>query len=48
MLFRSKDLDRKKICAGPDSDPCVIKNWLGSGDKIGHLHLSNENGEDYL
>jgi len=43
-----KDLGRKKICAGPDSAPCVIKNWLGGGDKIGRVHLSNENGEDDL
>ncbi|KIX03717.1 uncharacterized protein Z518_07270 [Rhinocladiella mackenziei CBS 650.93] len=43
-----KDLDRKKICAGPEESPCVIKNWLSSGDKIGRLHLTNENGEDDL
>jgi hypothetical protein len=43
-----KNLARKKICQGPESAPCVIKNWLGSGDKIGHLHLTNENGEDDL
>ncbi|MCJ1389809.1 Vacuolar protein sorting-associated protein 62 [Xylographa bjoerkii] len=25
---RFKNLGRKKICQGRDSDPCVIKNWL--------------------
>lgn len=34
---RFKHLGRKKICQGPDSSPCVIKNWLGSGDKIGRI-----------
>lgn len=43
-----KNLARKKVCEGEESAPCVIKHWLGSGDKIGHLHLSNENGEDDL
>ncbi|EXJ91304.1 hypothetical protein A1O1_04414 [Capronia coronata CBS 617.96] len=41
-----KNLGRKKICAGPESAPCVIKNWLSSGDKIGRLHLSNKIGEN--
>lgn len=41
-----KSLDRKKICAGPESAPCVIKNWLSGGGKVGHLQLPNENGED--
>lgn len=41
-----KNLGRKKVCQGPETSPCVIKNWLGGGDKIGHLQLtSNEDGE---
>lgn len=43
-----KELDRKKICPGPDSAPCVIKNWLSGSDKIGRVHVSNEEGEDVL
>ncbi|KAI1625240.1 hypothetical protein EDD37DRAFT_629152 [Exophiala viscosa] len=43
-----KNLARKKICQGPESAPCVIKNWLGLSDKIGHLHLANENEEEDL
>lgn len=43
-----KNLGRKTICPGPETAPCVVKNWLGGGDKIGHLHVSNENGEDDL
>lgn len=43
-----KNLERKKICPGPDSVPCVIKNWLSGSDKIGRVHLSNEDGEDLL
>ncbi len=41
-----KHLGRKKICQGPETAPCVIKNWLGSGDKIGRLNPGNKNGED--
>ncbi|OAL38545.1 hypothetical protein AYO20_02195 [Fonsecaea nubica] len=41
-----KHLGRKKICQGPESSPCVVKNWLGSGDKIGHLHLSDLEAEE--
>ena len=41
-----KDLARKKICPGGDSSPCVIKNWLAGSDKIGRLHLTNEDGEN--
>ncbi|KAJ9613921.1 Vacuolar protein sorting-associated protein 62 [Cladophialophora chaetospira] len=41
-----KHLGRKKICQGPDSSPCVIKNWLGSGDKIGRMpHTDPETGD---
>jgi hypothetical protein len=41
-----KRLGRKKICQGSDSSPCVIKNWLGSGDKIGLLpHTDPEDDE---
>ena len=31
---RFKDLDRKKVCGGRDSDPCVIKNWLEGMGRI--------------
>lgn len=41
-----KNLGRKKICPGPDSTPCVIKNWLSGSDKIGRIQLSNVDGED--
>lgn len=29
-----KDLGRSKICAGPDTAPCVIKNWLGGVNRV--------------
>jgi hypothetical protein len=41
-----KNLGRKKICQGPESSPCVIKNWLGSGDKIGLVPHGPEDDED--
>jgi hypothetical protein len=42
-----KHLGRKKICQGPDSSPCVIKNWLGSGDKIGTVpHAGDDDQGD--
>ena len=41
-----KNLGRKKICPGPDSTPCVIKNWLSGSDKIGRVQLSNVDGEE--
>lgn len=41
-----KHLGRKKICQGSDSSPCVIKNWLGSGDKIGRIPRSPEDDDD--
>ena len=31
---KSKHLDRSKICEGPTSNPCVIKNWIGGVDEI--------------
>ena len=33
-----KNLGRKKICQGLEGSPCVIKNWLGSGAKIGFTY----------
>ncbi len=41
-----KHLGRKKICQGPDSSPCVIKNWLGSGDKIGRVPHANPDDDE--
>ncbi|RMZ77186.1 hypothetical protein DV738_g4466, partial [Chaetothyriales sp. CBS 135597] len=29
-----KDLDRKKVCAGPEKAECVIKHWLGGTDNV--------------
>ncbi|KAK2740244.1 Vacuolar protein sorting-associated protein 62 [Onygenales sp. PD_40] len=26
---RFKNLGRKKVCQGPEANPCVIKNWIG-------------------
>lgn len=26
---RFKHLGRRKMCQGPDRDPCVIRNWIG-------------------
>jgi hypothetical protein len=40
-----KNLGRKKICQGPETAPCVIKNWLGSGDKMG-LRPTPDDGND--
>ena len=41
-----KNLGRKKICQGPESAPCVIKNWLGSGDKIGTVPHAGDDDQD--
>lgn len=37
-----KHLGRKKICQGPDSQPCVIKHWLGGEQKIGKMQQDGE------
>ncbi|KAL2422039.1 Vacuolar protein sorting-associated protein 62 [Exophiala dermatitidis] len=41
-----KNLGRRKICPGPETAPCVIKNWLLGDSKIERLHLPNGDGED--
>ena len=38
-----KNLNRKKICQGPDSAPCVIKHWLGGTN---NLKLATDLDED--
>ena len=41
-----KNLGRQKICQSPDSEPCVIKNWLGSGDKFARVpHAGDPDSE---
>ena len=39
---RFKNLGRKKICGGPDSAPCVIKNWLGGSSRLERYKNSGE------
>ncbi|KAJ4503651.1 Vacuolar protein sorting-associated protein 62 [Exophiala dermatitidis] len=41
-----KNLGRGKICSGPETAPCVIKNWLLGDSRIERLHLPNGDGED--
>jgi hypothetical protein len=42
-----KKLDRKKICQGPTSAPCVIKHWIGGTDNIRFsTHLDEDDKED--
>jgi hypothetical protein len=41
---RFKNLGRKKICGGPDSEPCVIKNWLG-GSRLARFKSPGEGDE---
>ncbi|GIJ98979.1 vacuolar protein sorting-associated protein 62 [Aspergillus viridinutans] len=36
---RFKHLDRRKVCQGPDEDPCVIRDWVG--EKMRPKRLSN-------
>jgi len=41
-----KNLARKKICGGPDSEPCVIKNWLSEDSmRLKRFHGPGEGDE---
>lgn len=42
---RFKNLSRKKICGSPDSDPCVIKNWLGGSNRLKRYKNPGEGDE---
>ncbi|KAK5079163.1 Vacuolar protein sorting-associated protein 62 [Lithohypha guttulata] len=42
-----KNLGRKKICGGPDRQPCIIKHWLGGESKIGRLQHKGEESDLY-
>ena len=42
---RFKNLGRKKICGGPDSEPCVIKNWLGGSARLKRYQSPGEGDE---
>lgn len=42
---RFKNLGRKKICGGPDSAPCIIKNWLGGTSELHRWHNTGEDAE---
>lgn len=42
-----KNLGRKKICGGPDRQPCIIKHWLGGESKIGRLQKQGEEADLY-
>lgn len=42
-----KNLGRKKICGGPDSQPCVIKHWLGDGLKAARLQPKGAEADLY-
>ena len=44
---RFKNLGRKKICGGPDRQPCVIKHWLGGDVKAGRLQHKGEEADLY-
>lgn len=40
-----KHLNRKKICQGPDSQPCIIKHWLGGEQRIGKIQQDGEEAD---
>lgn len=40
-----KNLGRKKICGGPESQPCVIKHWLGAGQGLKPARLQPKGQE---
>lgn len=42
-----KNLGRRKICGGPDSQPCIIKHWLGPESKAGRLQNNGEEADVY-
>lgn len=42
-----KNLGRQKICGGPDTEPCVIKHWLGGESKTRRLQLYGEEADLY-
>lgn len=42
-----KNLGRKKICGGPDSQPCNIKHWLGGENRAGRLQRQGEEADAY-
>ena len=42
-----KNLGRKKICGGPDSQPCNIKHWLGGENKAARLRGHGEEADVY-
>jgi len=42
-----KNLGRKKICGGADSEPCIIKHWLGGEAKTGRLQSQGEEADMY-
>ncbi|KAK5946774.1 Vacuolar protein sorting-associated protein 62 [Knufia obscura] len=42
-----KNLGRKKICGGPDRQPCIIKHWLGGEAKTGRLQHQGEEADMY-
>lgn len=39
---RFKNLGRQKICGGPDTEPCVIKNWLEGAARLERYHGPGE------
>ena len=39
---RFKNLGRKKVCQGPNSEPCVIKHWLGESNRLRRWHGPGE------
>lgn len=44
---RWKQLGRKKICAGPDEKPCVIKHWLGESVRVKRWQTSGEEADAF-
>ncbi|KAJ9652185.1 Vacuolar protein sorting-associated protein 62 [Neophaeococcomyces mojaviensis] len=42
-----KNLGRKKICGGPESAPCIIKHWLGGGNKLNRLQAQGQEADLY-
>jgi hypothetical protein len=42
---RFKNLGRRKICGGPDSESCVIKNWLGGSARLERYKSPGEGDE---
>jgi hypothetical protein len=42
-----KNLARKKICGGPDTEPCIIKHWLGGSMRVKRWQSNGEEADPF-